>query len=781
MKSIILRPNPEVYDNTEEIPAKFSFGPFIKFLKNKVASTPGFSPDLYTYIVQRFEQHDELLKPISEPDLLQNHHDLLQLAASSLFSITSTVENEYYHISSPYRFEIVYQSHPHNAYFKHDEQGFIVFNKELPFEKLQYEQLFLAYRLIFKKFYHHGLAGAERNAHPFASSIDNTFKYFRIFLDESFVDVHLTGELPEFPQEAMTSSNMIRDMALLQKLVPLELFHFEGFLLRRVSDITYEQSITDVKNALIEMNTDEFAGYEKLQVATETFLSHRQAEISVIPFNILNEKFILSEQYATRSIVLKRIINDDEKEQLYNRIGNMLRDNGHDLTFDKPGLMNGSSQLEKAVALIPFNSYHIHPLFDKSVLLGMIEIAFNETENKHQFLQKLTNIEPYLTLAMRSSIRHFHARLDQVVKENFTAIQPSVEWKFSEQAWRYVRNMEKNGKADIDTVVFDNVYPLYGMIDVRNSSSERSRCIQMDLLSQLQFIEDTIAEMKKYTRKEDSDYLNNLLFKNLTMKERVLDVLLAEDEMKVNEYLEHEIKSLFRHFSHDKAEIVKIAHEYLQSVDAERGHLYRNRRDFDETLDIINGTIGRYLETEEHKIQKFYPHYFEKFKSDGFEYNIFIGESIAKNKPFDYLYLKNLRLWQLSSMVEITRLTHSLLSGLKIPLQTTQLILAHSHPICITFRKDERKFDVEGGVNIRYEVIKKRIDKVRIRNTGERLTQPGKIAIVYTQVKEAEEYEEYMHYLLRKNLIVGEVEKLELEDVQGISGLKAIRVSVVLK
>jgi hypothetical protein len=48
-------------------------------------------------------------------------------------------------------------------------------------------------------------------------------------------------------------------------------------------------------------------------------------------------------------------------------------------------------------------------------------------------------------------------------------------------------------------------------------------------------------------------------------------------------------------------------------------------------------------------------------------------------------------------------------------------------------------------------------------------------------VKEAEEYEEYMHYLVRKNLIAGEVEKLELEDVQGISGLKAIRVSVVLR
>jgi hypothetical protein len=132
-------------------------------------------------------------------------------------------------------------------------------------------------------------------------------------------------------------------------------------------------------------------------------------------------------------------------------------------------------------------------------------------------------------------------------------------------------------------------------------------------------------------------------------------------------------------------------------------------------------------------------------------------------------------------MAEITRLTHNLVPGLRIPLHTTQLVLVHSNPICITFRKDERKFDVEGGANIRYEVIKKRIDKVKVRESGERLTQPGKIAIVYTQTKESEEYEEYIHYLGRKNLLHSEVEKLELEDVQGISGLKAIRVAVKLK
>jgi hypothetical protein len=263
------------------------------------------------------------------------------------------------------------------------------------------------------------------------------------------------------------------------------------------------------------------------------------------------------------------------------------------------------------------------------------------------------------------------------------------------------------------------------------------------------------------------------------MMERVRKVLLAEDEMLVSEYLEHEIRSFFKHFSKGRPELELAAKDYLRSVDLVKGHLFRNRRNFDESMAIVNTMISRYLDDENARQQKFFPHYFDKFKTDGIEYNIYIGESIARGRPFDFIYLRNLRLWQLSAMAEITRAAASLLPGLSVPLQTTQLILAHSMPITITFRKDEKKFDVEGGANIRYELIKKRIDKVRVRVSGDRLTQPGTIAIVYTQAKEAHEYEEYIHILQRKNLLHDKPEFLELEDVQGISGLKAIRVFVV--
>jgi hypothetical protein len=58
------------------------------------------------------------------------------------------------------------------------------------------------------------------------------------------------------------------------------------------------------------------------------------------------------------------------------------------------------------------------------------------------------------------------------------------------------------------------------------------------------------------------------------------------------------------------------------------------------------------------------------------------------------------------------------------------------------------------------------------------LTVPGKISIVYSQDKDAEEYLKYIKFLQSKKQL-GEVEHLELEDLQGVSGLKALRVEVV--
>ena len=396
----------------------------------------------------------------------------------------------------------------------------------------------------------------------------------------------------------------------------------------------------------------------------------------------------------------------------------------------------------------------------------------------NETLKKFEPVYSFFEMACRNYISQFKNEVGSLILEKFTALLPIVEWKFLEEAWVYLKERQTGSTCEIGVVSFDQVYPVYGAVDVKNSSTERNRCYQKDLLDQLNLIESTLHQLKDNPHELVKELLYTILEKNNDLRQKIEHRLLAEDEEKVNEFLELEVKSFFKDLSlNDGDNFAPVTH-YLESVDPVTGHLNKNRRDFDESIGKINATISRYLETEQDKIQQFYPHYFEKSRTDGVEYNIYMGKSFTPHKTFDFLDLKKIRLWQLSVMAEIARLTHQLVKSIPIPFkQRNWCWFTINQSVSVSEMMKDR-FDVEGSESIRFEILKKRIDKVRIKNTGERLTKPGTIAIVYSHALEVAEYDEYFHFLQKNNFLAGDKEMLELEDVQSISGLKAIRVKV---
>jgi hypothetical protein len=150
----------------------------------------------------------------------------------------------------------------------------------------------------------------------------------------------------------------------------------------------------------------------------------------------------------------------------------------------------------------------------------------------------------------------------------------------------------------------------------------------------------------------------------------------------------------------------------------------------------------------------------------------------VRSRKFDPIYLENLRLWQLIATCKVYWMNRELMDQLSVPLQLTYLILVHSTALSIRFRMDEKKFDVDGSYNVRYEIVKKRIDKALIKGSNERLTQPGKIAVVYSNTDDRDEYLRYFEYLTHKQYLTAGVEILELEELQGVNGLHALRVTI---
>jgi hypothetical protein len=538
------------------------------------------------------------------------------------------------------------------------------------------------------------------------------------------------------------------------------------------------EGINNIKNCLLQLESfDDVDTFSELQEEVRKLIGMPGITIGITPFFYINDKLVFSAIHNVNSVFLKNLATQEEKENASTGLKKHFDENPSALVIpdiDENALLSYSfiTHLQqhgwKGIVFCPLKNYN--------KIIGVLEIVSDESGQLSDAI--IDKIEPALflfELALNRSWATLDARLDKIIKEQFTAIQPSVDWRFTEAALNYLLHSEKDEEARMETILFDNVYPLYGAIDVRNSSTERNKAIKQDTLEQLDMAS---AIIEKAGQQTDFPILRAIDFKIKKYRHSVSNIILSEDEVAINLFFKKEVVEVFEQLKEIVPELEEDITKYFTSVNSAVDMLYHFRKEFDDSITTINKAIAKFIDKEQQAAQAMFPHYFERFVTDGVDFNIYVGQSIAPSTPFTDFYLRNLKIWQLSMMARAAQLSEQLIKDIAVPLHTTQLVLAHYYPISISFRPSERKFDVDGAYNIRYEIIKKRIDKVHIKDTNDRLTQPGKLAIVYTQPKEFEEYMEFIEFLTEEGLLTGEAEQLELEELQGVSGLKAIRIAI---
>ena len=231
-------------------------------------------------------------------------------------------------------------------------------------------------------------------------------------------------------------------------------------------------------------------------------------------------------------------------------------------------------------------------------------------------------------------------------------------------------------------------------------------------------------------------------------------------------------------FSTYSEDVASHVDQYRQALDPSLEIVYEERRKYEDSVAMLNEAMATYLEERDEEAQDMVPHFFERFQTDGVDYNIYAGQDLVESGQFNEMDLRNLRLWQLTTTAGMATVASKLKPALPVKLDVAHLVLVQSEPLDIRFREDEKKFDVDGAYNIRYEIVKKRIDKAHISGSEERLTQPGHVAIVYSLDSERDEYLRHIDYLTASGYFVQDPELLNIEDLPGANGLRAIRVRV---
>jgi len=331
--------------------------------------------------------------------------------------------------------------------------------------------------------------------------------------------------------------------------------------------------------------------------------------------------------------------------------------------------------------------------------------------------------------------------------------------------------------SDLEPIVFRDVYPLYAISDIRGSSDARNRAVQLDLEEQLGLALKVIQTASLARPMPILQELGHRLGKQL---ERLRGGLSSGDEATVIKMLKTDVEPLFVPFQDFSPQVRQAIEDYHAALDSRVGTIYRKRREFEESVSLLNKRISLYLDREQVEAQAVFPHYFEKHQTDGVDYLIYVGSSLVEKGAFNELYLENLRLWQLMVSCGIAWHTDQLKADLKVSLETAHLILVNHTPLSIRFRLDEKRFDVDGAYDVRQEIIKSRIDKAMVKGRTDRLTQPGKIAVIYTQPQEGREIRRYLDFLHSQGFLKGEMEALDVEELPGVQGLRALRVEIDL-
>lgn len=768
-------------DLLKEFPFKctLSFKPLIDFWLSPLSMGNSSQSCLAMGLAEQIGKAPELSGSIEDFQVIETHKSVIQGLLTAVFPL-ALWEVEPMAVVVPFCMRPVVASPAFRRLFLDEEGSFkgeILVGKEAFFKG----RVARAYLRILREFY-----GVEENLDfPVVCKIEDPDtcldRYFRLQLNPRFVEITPLEELPPLSEEEkLKVLENLNHPEVLREILPPDKFEIKGLTLVQAVDVTQSEVISALEGDLIDQDSVfTKTGFLRLQKRLRTLF--RRPDL-LVGFGALHEDqvFILNhgddsseesskagpETVLPRSSFKGSLHERAILEKRTIRIPDMVRERLH-------------SRLDEGLLSSGGRSLLVAPLTYQGEVIGTMHLVSPRPGDLGPVdALLLEQILPIFSMAAKRGLDEIEHMVQGVIKEKCTAVHPSVEWRFRRAALSYLQRLRSGQPAELEPIVFKEVYPLYGVCDIRGSSEERTRAIKEDLEEHLSLALEVIQRAEF---SNPQPIIQELAFRIRRAMERVGGGLASGDEVTLVGSIKSEVEPLFPYLESLGEDVRDAIRRYRDAVDPYLGSVYRRRKEFEDSVSKLTARLSAYLDKEEAEAQAMLPHYFEKHRTDGVDYIIYVGQSLLEKGSFTELHLENFRLWQLMLACAMAWLSEEEKKGLRVPLEATNLVLLHRIPMSIRFRFDEKRFDVDGTYDIRHEILRARIDKAVVRSTGERLTQPGKVAIVYSHQEEAREARRHLEFLQAKGFICGKMENLELEDLPGAQGLRAIRVEVNLK
>ncbi len=767
----------DINDNIESpLNLKVSFNKLLEHYKTLSKNDDEFIATKAKRILKTASVYPELQEGFSDFSLIAKREKEIAIILEDSFSPVLT-NNEIKTASVPFHNLIFNSSERFKNIIKTAGDDFELQIKNMPED----DTYIIACTIILNFCYGYNL-NFKRPFYYEIPDANGILQYYKILYNADFCEIIPTENAKKITQEDYDELlDNFENINLWKEKFPPNSYIFKGFVISNIFNVTDDQSISNIKSNLI--GEDKRKDENFIEGFYETFRSLFGLKDIRVGFSIYNEEENTFERVygaGMNSFLLGKLESENCGNALcswsYNRL---LNENKYFSISDVDKMFEKSKGQAPHIKILHeqgIKSAVFAPIANEKGLMGILEIVSHKPQALNSInANKLIDVMPYIVAAVERSINEEENLIEAIIQKECTSIHPSVHWRFEKEAKNFIKD-EFNGKEAIfNKIAFENIYPLYGQIDIKGSSEARNKATKQDLTLQLTAVKNIFknaSEIESLPIYEQliyqiKDYLNGL---NTHFQ--------VDSEQQISEFFKTDVEPVLKHLYTLDA-LKEQIDAYFDSIHVDVNALYNHRKEYDDTIALINKEMASLLDKKQVEAQHMYPHFFERFKTDGVEHNMYIGESITKEDSFNPIYLYNLRLWQLQVMCEMENAYYQMQSDFPIALDVASMILVFNQPLSISFRMDEKQFDVDGTYNARYEIVKKRVDKAYIKGTKKRITDKGKITIVYSQKQDEREYLRYIKFLQSKHYLDTDVEIVELQDLQAVTGLKAIRVSVL--
>ena len=603
-------------------------------------------------------------------------------------------------------------------------------------------------------------------------------KHYKITVNSDFTEIYPTedAKIPDDTILDMLLENL-DDFKLWKKYFPSQSWILKGFTIISLVDCTSEVALSDLKSSMIEIDPENLNPNENLTEIFKSYFDVPELNFGLMTFNKKEQKLDKLPIYESllTNHILDFWINTFDEETRKTTFNNLSHNSKSIVVSNVNNLDENVKQLPSFSILKDnnVNSFMVIPIMKDNELLAIMEFTSPIAGSFNGL--KLKKMEFFTDMILFSLSRFYFEKnyqIEAIIQREYTTIHDSVVWKFRNEAEKYFTASLGRKIHTLKQISFKNLTPLFGVSDIRSSSEKRFNLMLKDLNHQIEVLNDILM-----VTNSDSEKFQLALdvFENELNNE-----IKADTEQRFQRLLREEIHP----FLQGKLEIrtsretkTKIK-EYFSQLLPQTDLFYNHRKNLDDSITLLNRKFADMLDESQIKAQEIFPHYYERFKSDGVEHNLYIGQSIAPDLHYTAKVVHKLRYWQLKTICKMEVEFQSFKMNLPIQLDIASLIFVYNEKIDIRFRMDEKRFDVDGAYNSYYEIIKKRLDKAHIKDSQERITAPGKITIVYFGMENQKEYLDYISKLQKKKILQHDIEFLKVEDLQGITGLLALRVSI---